>query len=88
MRDFLYNESVHAVLLNISVCVMYLYLLMTGLGLVMFGGACYTDRTIARHEPKLALIEPAIPRICFAAKSVGMMIAMAGAGATLSLAWS
>jgi hypothetical protein len=64
------------------------YLLMTGLGLTMFFGARYTDRTIARHEPKLARIEPAIPRICFVAQSAGMMIAVAGLGATVSLVWS
>jgi hypothetical protein len=65
------------------------YLLMTALGFVMFFGARYTDRTIARHESKLARIEPAIPRICFVAKSLGMMIAVAGLGATANLiAWS
>jgi len=64
-------------------------MLMTGLGFVMFFGAHYTDRTIARHEPKLARIEPAIPRICFVAKSLGIMIAVAGLGATANLmAWS
>ena len=67
---------------------MTVYLLMTSLGLIMFFGARYTDRTIARHEPKLARIEPAIPQICFVAKSAGMMIAVAGLGATISLAWS
>lgn len=64
-------------------------MLMTSLGLMMFFGARYTDQTIARHEPKLARIEPAIPRICFVAKSAGMMIAVAGLGATVSfIPWS
>lgn len=68
---------------------MTVYLLMTSLGLIMFFGARYTDRTVARYEPKLVRIEPAIPRICFVAKSAGMMIAVAGLGATLNLiAWS
>ena len=67
---------------------MTIYLLMTSIGLLLFFGARYTDRTIARHEPKLAAIEPAIPRICFVAKSAGMMIAIAGLGATMTLAWS
>jgi hypothetical protein len=72
-----------------SGCLVTVYLLMTGLGFVMFLGARYTDRSIARHEPKLARIEPAIPRICFVAKSLGMMIAVAGLGATANLiAWS
>ena len=67
---------------------MYLYLVMTGLGLVMFFGGRYTDRTIARYEPKLAVLEPAIPKICFVAQSVGMMIALAGLGVSLSMAWA
>lgn len=68
---------------------MTIYLLMTSLGLIMFFGARYTDRTIARHEPILVRIEPAIPRICFVAKSAGMMIAIAGLGVTVNLiAWS
>lgn len=70
-------------------CPVTIYLLMTILGLAMFFGGRYTDRTIARHEPALARIEPAIPRICFVAKSAGMMIAVAGFGATVSvIAWS
>jgi hypothetical protein len=60
-------------------------LMMTSIGLIMFFEACYTDRTIARHEPKLTRIEPVIPRICFVAKSLGMMIAVAGLGATANL---
>src|SRR5579862_9741824 len=69
-------------------CLVTIYLLMTGLGLVLFFGARYTDRSVARYEPKLARIEPAIPRICFVAKSLGMMIAVAGLGATDNLiAW-
>lgn len=68
---------------------MTIYLLMTGLGLILYFGARHTDRSVARHEPKLARIEPAIPRICFVAKSLGMMIAVAGLGATVNLiAWS
>ena len=66
---------------------MYVYLLITGLGLVMFFGARYTHRTIARYEPKLAVIETAIPKICLVAQSAGMMIAVAGLGVTLSMTW-
>jgi hypothetical protein len=64
------------------------YLLMGGLGIILFLGACYTDRTVARSEPELAAIEPAIPKICFVAKSVGMMISVAAVGAAVFVAFS
>lgn len=66
---------------------MALYLLMTSLGLIMFFGARYTDRTIARYGPKPARIEPVVPGICFVTESAGMMIAAAGLGVTVSVAW-
>lgn len=63
-------------------------LILTALGLILFFGAFYTDRAVARSEPVLAVIEPAIPRICFVAKSLGMMIFVAALGATVCAALS
>jgi hypothetical protein len=62
------------------------YLLMSSLGAILFLGARYTDRTVARSEPQLAVIEPAIPKICFVAKSAGMMISVAALGAAAFVA--
>jgi len=67
---------------------MTIYIIQTALGLILFFGALYTDRTVARSEPMLAVIVPAIPRICFVAKSLGIMIAVAALGATLCAALS
>ena len=64
------------------------YIIQTVLGLILFFGAVYTDRAVARWEPMLAVIEPAIPRICFVAKSLGIMIAVAALGATVCAALS
>jgi hypothetical protein len=64
------------------------YIIQTALGLILFFGALYTDRAVARSEPTLAVVEPAIPRICFAAKSLGIMIAIAALGATVCAALS
>jgi hypothetical protein len=64
------------------------YLLMGGLGITLFLGARYTDRTVACSEPELAVAEPAIPKICFVAKSVGMMISVASLGAAVCVAFS
>jgi hypothetical protein len=64
------------------------YLLMGSLGMILFLGARYTDRTVARSEPELAAIEPAIPKICFVAKSLGMMISVAALGAAAFVAFS
>jgi hypothetical protein len=62
------------------------YLLMSCLGAILFLGARYTDRTVARSEPQLAVIEPAIPKICLVAKSAGMMISVAALGAAAFVA--
>jgi hypothetical protein len=43
---------------------------------------------VARSEPQLAVIEPAIPNICFVAKSVGMMISVAALSAAAFVAFS
>jgi hypothetical protein len=59
---------------------------MSSLGAILFLGARYTDRTVARSEPQLAVIEPAIPKICFVAKSAGMMISVAALGAAAFVA--
>jgi hypothetical protein len=64
------------------------YLLMGSLGLTLFLGARYTDRIVARSEPELAAIEPAIPKICFVAKSAGMMISVAALSAAAFVALS
>jgi hypothetical protein len=64
------------------------YLVLMALGLILFFGAFYTDRAVARSEPALAVIEPAIPRICFVAKSLGAMISVAALGATVCAALS
>lgn len=64
------------------------YLILMTLGLILFFGALYTDRAVARWEPALAVIEPAIPRICFVAKSLGMMISVASLGATVCVAFT
>jgi hypothetical protein len=58
------------------------------LGITLFLGARYTDRTVARSEPQLAVVEPAIPKICFVAKSVGMMISVAALSAAAFVAFS
>ena len=62
------------------------YLFMGALGIVLFLGARFTDRTVARCEPELAVIEPAIPKICFVAKSAGMMISVAALSAAAVVA--
>jgi hypothetical protein len=67
---------------------MIYYLLMAGLGLMMFLGARGLDHAVTRYEPKLAKIEPVIPLVCFVAKSAGLMISLAGLGATAWTAWS
>jgi hypothetical protein len=64
------------------------YLILTALGLMLFFGAFYADRTVTRSEPELAVIEPTIPRICFVAKSLGVMIFVAALGATICAALS
>jgi hypothetical protein len=64
------------------------YLLMGVLGITLFIGARYTDRTVAHSEPQLARLEPAIPKICFVAKSAGMMISVAALGAAAFVAFS
>jgi hypothetical protein len=58
------------------------YVLMTGLGLVFALGAGYGDRTVMRYEPRLAEINPNIPRIFFAARTLGLMIAAVGLAST------
>lgn len=65
---------------------MSMYLLMTGLGLALALGAYYADRVFARSTGEFTAIEPAIPQVCFLAKTAGMMIAVAGIGATLCVA--
>ena len=65
---------------------MTIYLLMTGLGLLLALGAYYTDRVFARSEVAFAATEPAVPQVCFLAKTTGMMIAAAGIGAALCVA--
>jgi hypothetical protein len=62
------------------------YLLMFSLGLILFLGARYTDRVVARSEPELIMIQPAIPKICFGAQVAGMMIAVAAFGAAICVA--
>jgi len=64
------------------------YLLMGVLGMTLFLGARYTDRIVARSEPELAMAEPAIPKICFVAKSAGMMISVAALSAAAFVALS
>jgi hypothetical protein len=51
---------------------------MTLLGLVLAVGAQYGDSAVTRYEPRLAEINPNIPKIFFAAKTLGLMIGAAG----------
>lgn len=64
------------------------FLLMAGVGAVMFLGARSLDRAVVRHEPELSTFQPAIPMICFVAKSAGLMISLAGLSATAWAAWT
>ena len=64
------------------------YILMTGLGLVLAFGAQCSDRAVTRHEPRLAEINPDIPRIFFAAKTLGLMIVAVGLINTVVAAYS
>ena len=61
---------------------MITYVLMTDLGLVLAFGAQYGDRTVMRYEPLLAEINPNIPRIFFAAKTLGLMVVAVGLAST------
>jgi hypothetical protein len=67
---------------------MIYFLLMTVFGLALFIGAWFLDRTVARQEPRLAVIEPVIPLVCFVAKSAGAMTVLVGLGATAWTLWS
>lgn len=61
------------------------YLILTALGVLLFLSAYYTDhRAITRARP--AVIVSAIPRLCFVAKSLGMMISVAALGAAAAYA--
>ena len=64
------------------------YMLMTGLGLVFAFGAQYGDRTVRRQEPLLLEINPTIPKIFFAAKTLGLMIAAVGVTSTVVVHYS
>ena len=66
---------------------MFYFLLMACVGLAMFIGARFLDRAVTLYEPRLPAVEPAIPMICFVAKSAGMMISVAGLGAAVWTAW-
>lgn len=57
---------------------MITYVLMTGLGLILAFGAQYGDRAVTRYEPELAKINPDIPKIFFAAKTLGLMFVAVG----------
>ena len=70
--------NVEAAEITVLVKTMISYLLMTGLGLVLAFGAQYGDRSVMRLEPRLAEINADIPRIFFAAKVLGVMIAVVG----------
>jgi hypothetical protein len=67
---------------------MIYFLLMAVLGLALFVGAWFLDRSVAREEPQLAAIEPAIPLVCFIAKCAGVTIVLVGLGATALTLWS
>ena len=67
---------------------MITYVLMTGLGLVLAFGAQYGDWTVMRYEPRLAEINPNIPRIFFAAKTLGVMIVAVGLASTAVAAYA
>jgi len=60
---------------------------ITAVGLLMYLGAVYLDRTISQYEPELSVIQPLIPQICFVAKTLGLMISAAGSGLTLASVW-
>jgi hypothetical protein len=61
---------------------------MTGLGLVLAFGAQYGDRAVTRYEPRLAEINPSIPRIFFAAKTLGLMFVAVGLASTAVIAYA
>lgn len=67
---------------------MITYILMTCLGLILALGAEYGDRAITRYEPQLAEINPDIPRIFYAAKTLGLMIVAVGLTSTMVTAYS
>jgi hypothetical protein len=58
------------------------------LGLVLAFGAHYGNRSVMRHEPCLAEINPTLPQIFFAAKMLGMMIVATGLISTAVTAYS
>jgi hypothetical protein len=58
------------------------YVLMIGLGFVLDFGVYYGDRAVTRYEPRLAEVNPNIPRIFLAAKTLGLMIVAAGLTST------
>jgi hypothetical protein len=64
------------------------YMLMSGLGLVLASGAQYGDRAVTRYEPSLAEINPSIPKIFFAAKTLGLMIVAVGAASTAATVYA
>lgn len=63
---------------------MLTYALMTGLGVMLASGAQYGDRAVTRYEPWLAEINPDIPKIFFAAKTLGLMIVATGLASTVT----
>jgi hypothetical protein len=67
---------------------MITYLLMAGLGLVLAFGAQYGDRSVTRYEPRLVEINPAIPKIFFTAKTLGLMIVAVGLASTAVTAYA
>jgi hypothetical protein len=67
---------------------MFTYLVLASLGLLLSLGAVFADRSVARHAPEYAQIQPAIPAVFFAAKTTGMMIMASGLAATVILACS
>jgi len=66
---------------------MVTYILMTCLGAVLAFGAECSDRAVTKYEPRLAKINPDIPRIFFAAKTLGLMIVAVGLTSTVVTAY-